>query len=837
MKSQEEYIRETIRFLTQKNDGVKYLNNLACFIVDLFKVSHAAINIISVENPGYLETKAFYSLEQGILPNISYKLDATACQSVIEHKELRTYADNVKSLFPKDELLKKYNSESYIGIPVIGSSFELIGVISIRDSKPLDRKHVKTIELVLQIISLKVAQYLEKQISEKETKFKYFFENSEEAIFLVENNNIVDFNEAASQLFNYDNKEDLYGNPALLAPEYQPNGERSEEKVKRVIKETVLKGHNRFEFLHRDAKGKLIYTDITTILLNDEPNHTVFYGLVRDISENKLLKKRTESRTRILEKITNNLPLNDLLKFIVDDVEKEDANLLCSILLVNEARTNLTIGAAPGFPSYFNDIVEGISIGEGVGSCGTSAYRGTRVIAEDLQTHPFWRPFTAITLRANLHSCWSQPIISTKGKVLGTFAIYKSIPSSPSKLDIEKIEFLANITSIAIERTQVAEKLIITKEQAEESNKLKTAFLANMSHEIRTPMNGILGFSELLKEPKLSKKNHKKYIQIIEQSGRRMLNIINDIIDISKVESGQMEVTNSPTNINTQVDYLSTFFKVLADEKGIKLKLKTDPNEVLVLNTDKEKVYAILTNLIGNALKYSNKGTIELGYAKKGSFLEFYVKDEGVGIHESKHNLIFQRFVRDNNSSNTLTIQGAGLGLPISKAYVEILGGKMWIESKPEKGTTIYFTIPYNLDSIKTENVSGIELANNMDTKRKVKFLIAEDDKISQILIKNIIKSYSKDIILAKNGKEAIAACQEHEDIDIALMDVKMPIMDGYRAVSEIRKFNKKMIIIAQTANAFNNDKEKLIEGGFNEYISKPINRKDLVKIINSYIT
>ena len=853
MKSQEEYIGETIRFLTQKNNDVKYINKMTCFIVDLFKVSHASIDIISLEDPSYMQTKAICSSRDGILPNVKYKLNYSPCQSVLENTELCIYLNNVKSLFPKDELSKKYNSESYIAIPVVGASYKSIGVISIRDSKPIDKELVKTVELVLQIVSLKVSQFLEKsiyeeelettslkaankKIKEEETKFKYLFENSGDAIFILENNKIVDFNNAAHKLFNYDNKEALYAHPALLVPKYQPDGELSKVKTQRMIEQTILKGHHRFEFVHKDAKGKLIYTDTTTTVLKHEPSHTVIHIYVRDISENKFLKKRKESRTRILEKIINNLPLGDLLKFIVDDVEKEDKNLFCSILLVNEARTHLTIGAAPSFPPYFNDAVEGISIGEGIGCCGTSAFRGTRVIAEDLQTHPFWQPFTALTLKANLHSCWSQPILSTDGKVLGTFAIYKPISSFPSELDIEKIEFLANITSIAIERTQVAEKLIITKEKAEESNKLKTAFLANMSHEIRTPMNGILGFSELLKEPKLSKKNHKKYIEIIEQSGKRMLNIINDIIDISKVESGQMEVTNSPTNIYTQIDYLTTFFKVLADEKGIKLNLKSHPNKALILNTDKEKVYAILTNLIGNALKYSNKGTIELGYEKKGAFLEFYVKDEGVGIHESKHDLIFQRFVRDNNSSNTLTIQGAGLGLPISKAYVEILGGKIWIESKLEKGTTIYFTIPHKVDHLKKENVTSIDVPNIIDTRKKIKFLIAEDDKISRILITNIIKNYSKDIIIAKNGKEAIEACIEHHDIDIALMDVRMPIIDGYEAVSEIRKFNKKIIIIAQTANAFNNDKAKLIKSGFNEYISKPINKKDLVKIINKYV-
>jgi len=236
--------------------------------------------------------------------------------------------------------------------------------------------------------------------------------------------------------------------------------------------------------------------------------------------------------------------------------------------------------------------------------------------------------------------------------------------------------------------------LIEAKDHAEESDRLKSAFLANMSHEIRTPMNGILGFASLLKEPDLSVNEQKKFIQIIEKSGVRMLSIINDIVNISKIESGLMDIHMDETNINDQIKYIHTFFKPEADGLGMPFTYNnTLPKKDAFLTTDREKFYAILTNLVKNALKYALKGSLELGYVKKPGFFEFYVKDTGVGIPKERQSAIFKRFVQADISGRN-TIQGSGLGLSISQAYVEMLGGKIWLESEEGKGSTFYFTLP-----------------------------------------------------------------------------------------------------------------------------------------------
>jgi PAS domain S-box-containing protein len=246
---------------------------------------------------------------------------------------------------------------------------------------------------------------------------------------------------------------------------------------------------------------------------------------------------------------------------------------------------------------------------------------------------------------------------------------------------------------------RIETELIKAKEQAEESDRLKSAFLSNMSHEIRTPMNGILGFSDLLKTPNLSGEEQQQYISIIEKSGKRMLNILNDIVSVSKIESGLMEVNIKEANINEQMDFVFSFFKPEVEGKGLHFLMKKPLVEKeAFIQSDAEKIYGILTNLVKNALKFTKEGTIELGYTLRNlsglSELLFYVKDSGIGIPKDRQLPIFDRFIQADISGE-MAYQGAGLGLSISKAYVQLLGGKIWVESKERKGSVFYFTLPY----------------------------------------------------------------------------------------------------------------------------------------------
>jgi len=263
-----------------------------------------------------------------------------------------------------------------------------------------------------------------------------------------------------------------------------------------------------------------------------------------------------------------------------------------------------------------------------------------------------------------------------------------------TEVELNTLEIIAQNIGVFIERVNTFNELQKAKENAEESDKLKSAFLANMSHEIRTPMNGILGFTEILKEPDLSNEEQEEYIEVIERNGNRMLALISNLIDISKIESGQMPVIINPTDINEQIDNIYTFFNPEVLKKGLVLeKHQVTNHKPFIINTDQEKLYAILANLVKNAIKYSGKGKICIGYINEKDFVKFYVKDTGVGIPEDKQKSIFDRFIQ-GDSSHSNPYEGAGLGLAICKAYVDLLNGDIWVESKVNEGAQFYFTLP-----------------------------------------------------------------------------------------------------------------------------------------------
>ena len=377
-------------------------------------------------------------------------------------------------------------------------------------------------------------------------------------------------------------------------------------------------------------------------------------------------------------------------------------------------------------------------------------------------------------------------------------------------------------------------QLTQAKEKAEEHERLKTIFLQNMSHEIRTPMNGIIGFLELLKEPDLDSETRRKYIDIVIKSGKRLLTTINNIIEISKIDSRQIAVHPARVNIPEVMEFYYNFFQPQAREKKIDLKIsqKLDETNGIIL-TDKFIFDNILTNLIGNAIKFTDQGYVEIGNYKKGEELIFYVKDTGVGIPSERHKAIFKRFVQANLNI-TRPHEGSGLGLAIVKAYVKALQGNIWLESEENKGSTFFFSIPYTPvggEEPAPENGNHIYQVSN----KPLKILIAEDDNISYLFISQILKRPEIELIRAKSGRECVELLRKNPDVDLVLMDIKMPEMNGIEATKEIRTFNRSVPIIVQTAYTSSGDKEKALEVGCNDYITKPIDRERLLQLIRKY--
>ncbi len=410
---------------------------------------------------------------------------------------------------------------------------------------------------------------------------------------------------------------------------------------------------------------------------------------------------------------------------------------------------------------------------------------------------------------------------------------YVLVNGITSKIDKKCLISITDISKhIYLER-----ELIKSRKKAEENDRLKSAFLANMSHEIRTPMNGILGFTDLLKNMKLNVESQQEYLDIIEKSGNRMLNILNDIISISKIESHQMEISISDTNVNEQLEYIYHFFKLEAKQKKLHISIKnTLPKNEEFIRTDREKVYGVLTNLVKNAIKFTQEGNIELGCERKDEFLEFYVKNSGADIRDDLKESIFERF-KQGSDPQKQNVQGAGLGLSISKAYVELLGGKIWVESGQGHGTTFRFTLPYLI--VKDKKVKeGQQAVAEEEVKPKpdLKILIVDDDETTRMLLSLMLRPLGSEIYEASTGQEAIDVCRQNPGIKLALMDVNMPGITGYQATRQIREFNKEIIIIAQTAFALHDDREKAIVAGCDNYISKPLKRAALIALISKYL-
>ena len=405
------------------------------------------------------------------------------------------------------------------------------------------------------------------------------------------------------------------------------------------------------------------------------------------------------------------------------------------------------------------------------------------------------------------------------------------------------LETLTNQASIALYRCNIEEKLKLAKVKAEQADLLKSAFLANMSHEIRTPMNGILGFSQLLLRGNQSKEKTDRFLDIICNNSKQLLSLINDIIDISKIESGQINVYNTETNLNFICNDLVKIFESELekhDKQHINFIFEEKlPDSESVVYCDGNRITQVLTNLLSNAIKFTEKGSIKFGYNKTpdNKFIEFFVKDTGIGIDEKNIELIFERFKQADDRINR-KYGGTGLGLTISRQLAELMDGKLWAESAPDKGSIFRMKIPYmcliNDQVIISSENSCLEEKEYIRDKY---ILIVEDDYSSFLFMESILEDKGARIIWAESGFAAIDLVKQNPLISLVLMDIQLPGMSGYDATAKIKELRPELPVIAQTANAMEGDSEKALQAGCDDYISKPINHLQLIKKIESCLT
>lgn len=443
------------------------------------------------------------------------------------------------------------------------------------------------------------------------------------------------------------------------------------------------------------------------------------------------------------------------------------------------------------------------------------------------------------------HFRFDQDLVSTnqvkvlnarmmRGDDVMSFAITVTPIQESRGLKSGKILYFHNVSTLINNQRELESARL----KAEESDRLKTSFLANMSHEIRNPMNGIIGFAGFLKDENISVVERIRYAEIIEKNAQHLMNIINDMIDISKIESGHDQIKYENISISELMNDLSSFFYEQALRKGLALHIVSsvgrDSDYII---TDPQKLRQILVNLINNAIKFTDLGDVTVRARKAGSELIFSVKDTGIGISTEEISRIFERFKQSYENKNK-TYGGTGLGLSISKAYAELLGGRIEVQSDQAKGSTFVLFVPH----YPAERLETFEETEEMKDKNFVEpdwsgktILIAEDEHVNMMYIKIALKNTKARLISAETGLEAVNQFEANPNIDLILMDIKMPEMDGFEASLLIRKKNNTVPIIALSGHALVEQK-KLDQSGFSDFISKPVKKMDLINGIDRWI-
>ena len=586
--------------------------------------------------------------------------------------------------------------------------------------------------------------------------------------------------------------------------------------------------------------GKII--DLHSTAEYDSISRKIF-GVIRDITEQKAYEEQIRKKSQVLA---------TLLEITMELLETSDRRtVLKNILEAAKKLVGLETGAVysvhndtlflestiPPLPDSFPDeFRRALLINHP--NIAKALEKGSPVIVPDITAITLTPQERIITAERDMRTLLFIPLIASEQNygiiVMGTLGrIYNF-----EEHEISLCRTISNIASLALENSILITNLKSARDKAEESDKLKTAFLHNISHEIRTPLNAIIGFSGLLDQPGLHESERKKYIEIIQQSNNQLLGIINDIFNLSHIEAGQVLLNEDITEIKSALNNLWARFLPAAKEKGLELRLDLNnlPGTGCRIITDENKLIQVLTNFLSNAIKFTISGQIILGCRKETNGLKFFVKDTGIGIPESEHAKIFDRFYQVDKAISRV-YSGAGLGLSISDAYVRLMGGVINLDSSPGKGSCFSFIIPckplYHSEESEDQKKSDPFTGNF----RKSTILIAEDEPSSYRLLELMLQKSNLRILRASNGKEAIEICRSGEKIDLVLMDIKMPVMDGYTATSEIKKILPELTIIAQTAYSDINDRQKAIKAGCSDFIAKPIIKSQIFGILGKYLT
>ena len=765
---------------------------------------------------------------------------AVMIEAVEEHQKGNTVCIPDVNAMPDGtakELMKSQGVQSFIMVPMMNQNdcISFVGFDSVNELRDYSPAEIQLLEVFAQLLSnIKIRKAIvgqlvlaKAQAEESEEKHRGLIEQMLEGLVVDDGHGTILFaNPMFCKMTGYAEHELIgkSGYELMLQKDDIEKVKLKDEDRKRNIADQY-----EIDVVTKSGEARTFWFHATPV--KDKDGHVIAsMSTVTDITERKKAEVSRRIQFNIAQSIHSVMTAEELLETIRQELSQLFDTTNFFVAMYNPEKDTLK-------QLLFHDEMDSYDEWDADQSISGQVVKSGKTIflqGEDINEFTSRTNLNALGTNA---ACWLGVPVIIHNKVSGVMVIqHYTNPEAYNAADVALLEMVAHETGVYLEKQMMIEDLIRAKDQAEESDRLKSAFLANMSHEIRTPMNGILGFAELLKIPGLSGSEQQEYIAVIEKSGQRMLNIINDIIDISKIEAGLMDIHIAESDISEQLEYIHTFFKPEAEAKKLNFSVKNFlTRKETTLNTDREKLYAILTNLVKNAIKYTGEGEIELGCNRKGHFLEFYVKDTGIGIPEDRQQAVFERFVQAD-IEDKMAHQGAGLGLAISKAYIEMLGGSIWLESREGVGSVFRFTIPCEgSPGQKREITTDLAADFEKASVSELNILIVEDDAVSERLLEIEMNKSGNTVAKVKSGKDAIEWIRNHPETDVILMDIQLPGMNGYDATRQIRQFNQKVVIIAQTAYGLAGERQKAIEAGCNDYIAKPIKMHELHAILQQH--
>ncbi len=635
-------------------------------------------------------------------------------------------------------------------------------------------------------------------------EYRILFESTMDVLIVYDphSERVVICNQAACNLFGYENKECFMKmTPAALSAEYQPDRRLSSEAMPDILRRAMENGQLSGKWLYRRKEGHTFLADVQLTRI-DFKDKSMLLASARDITE----------QSRIEDELRDNM-------FSLDAAVNGtgsglwDWNIANDRLILNDSWFEMLGFTRQDFEEKYESF-------------------GFKTFADSL--HPEDLSKVKETLKSHYAGENDYYRVELRMKTADNDWKWILAAGRVCEWSGDKPVRMVGIHTDIDYRIKMEEKLKEAISKAQESERLKSAFLANMSHEIRTPMNGIIGFIDLLESADIPDKQKKQYHDIIRSSSHRLLDIVNDIMDISKIAAGQIEVFESAVSLEILFDELyREYLPVMPRNVNFTVK-KGDLKKGQDILTDQSKIRKVFANLISNAVKFTAEGEISLSYKQSGDIIEFAVADTGEGIEPVLHNAVFESF-RQADTRPARRRGGTGLGLSICKAYIEKMGGSIWLESEKGKGSTFYFSLPYRpVEQNDHRRPMSKDESIGISTRGVV--LVVEDELFNYLFAEQVLKTRGYQVLHSETGREAIEFISLYPDISIVIMDIRLPDITGYEATRKIKQIRPGLPVLALTAMALSGDRESALEAGCDDYLKKPISKESLLESVSYFM-